>query len=198
MASTCSNRVAAASVTARGEGRVMVDASNGLHVRTANITPGGVTVGYAERDWVRAIRHGVNPDGRPIIYMPSEDFNRLTGADLAGLFAYLRSLQPAAPNVAEIHLPPLVKVAYAFNLMLDAAEKIDHNVPPSRPVEVAVSVEHGEYVAKTCIGCHGSGCSGGKIPGTPPGWPPAARIAVRGSASSDLTIPGPPQGRINL
>ena len=28
-----------------------------------------------------------------------------------------------------------------------------------------------------CIGCHGAGLSGGKIPGGPPDWPAAARLA---------------------
>jgi cytochrome c553 len=161
---------------ARGEGRSLIDAPNGLRVHTPNITSGGVTAGYAERDWVRAIRHGVKPNGKPIIYMPSDEFNRLTDADLGALVGYLRSLPPAAPNAGEIKLPLLMRAAYAFDLMLDAAQKIDHSVPPSRPVEVAVSVEHGGYVATTCTGCHGAGFSGGKIPGMPPNWPPAANL----------------------
>ena len=44
------------------------------------------------------------------------------------------------------------------------------------PVAAAVTVEHGAYVAAMCIGCHGAGLSGGKIPGGPPDWPAAANI----------------------
>ena len=36
--------------------------------------------------------------------------------------------------------------------------------------------EHGAYVANMCIGCHGEHLSGGRIPGGPPDWPPAANL----------------------
>jgi mono/diheme cytochrome c family protein len=45
------------------------------------------------------------------------------------------------------------------------------------PVAEGVSVEHGRYVAQMCTGCHGARLQGGKIPGAPPDWPPAARLA---------------------
>jgi mono/diheme cytochrome c family protein len=60
--------------------------------------------------------------------------------------------------------------------MQDAAQKIDHSLPPSQPVAEGVTVAHGAYVANMCIGCHGPGLSGGKIPGTPPDWAPAANL----------------------
>jgi mono/diheme cytochrome c family protein len=31
-------------------------------------------------------------------------------------------------------------------------------------------------VANTCIGCHGPGLGGGKVPGGPPQWPAAANL----------------------
>jgi len=39
-----------------------------------------------------------------------------------------------------------------------------------------VTVAHGAYVANMCISCHGAGLSGGKIPGAPPDWAPAANL----------------------
>ncbi|WP_229256438.1 hypothetical protein [Duganella lactea] len=44
------------------------------------------------RDWVRTLRHGVKPDGRPVQFMPSEDYNRLSDADTASLILYLQQL----------------------------------------------------------------------------------------------------------
>ncbi len=41
----------------------------------------------------------------------------------------------------------------------------------------AVTAAHGAYVANSCIGCHGPKLEGGKIPGAPPNWPAAARLA---------------------
>jgi mono/diheme cytochrome c family protein len=127
-------------------------------------------------DWVRTIRHGVKPDGRPLLIMPSEDWNRLTDADVAAIVAYTRQLPPAPGGGTEITLPMPMKALYAIGAIRDAAEKIDHRLPPAQPVPEAVSAEHGAYVANGCIGCHGAKLTGGKIPGTPPDWPPAARL----------------------
>ena len=67
-----------------------------LSARSPNITPGGVVAKYSDVDWVRAIRHGVRPDGRALFVMPSEDYNRFTDADVAALIAFARTLPPVA------------------------------------------------------------------------------------------------------
>lgn len=163
---------------ASGAGREFINDGKGLRVAGPNITtgPGGVVGDYRPVDWVRTIRHGVKPDGRPALIMPSEDYNRLTDADLQALVAYLRQMPPVAGNAAVVELPPPVKVAYAAGLLKDAAEKIDHALPPARPVPEGVTVEHGAYVASMCIGCHGASLAGGRIPGAPPDWPAAANL----------------------
>ena len=161
-----------------GAGRVFIDNADGLYVRTPDITPArlGMTAAYTEADWVRAVRHGVDPSGRALFIMPSEDYNRMHDADFAALVAYVRSLPPGSGQFAEIRMPAKIKALYGAGLIKDAAEKIDHSLPPPPPVPVAATAEHGRYVANMCIGCHGEGFSGGKIPGTPPDWPPASNL----------------------
>jgi mono/diheme cytochrome c family protein len=162
---------------ADGGGRLVVDDDKGMRVRAPNIAGGAPAVAsYTPLDWVRTIRHGVKPNGRPVLIMPSEDWNRLTDGDVAALVAYTRQLPPAQGGGAEVSLPMPVKALYAAGLIRDAAEKIDHRLPPAQPVPEAVSLEHGAYVANGCIACHGAKLTGGKIPGTPPDWPPAARL----------------------
>jgi len=163
---------------ANGAGREVVNEPGGMYVKSPNISPGtgSVVSGYKEADWVRAIRHGVSGQKHPLFLMPSRDYSRLTDADLAALVAYVRSLPPAPGEAAVIRLPLIVKGLYAFGEIKDDVELIDHAAPPPAPVPEAVSVEHGAYVANMCMGCHGSGLSGGKIPGTPPDWPPAANL----------------------
>lgn len=165
---------------ADGAGRAFIDSPDGLYVRAPNISPGagGVVARYGEADWVRAIRHCVKPDGRPMLIMPCEDYNRLTDVDLAALVAYARSLSPAAGEGAEFRMPLPVKAVYALGLLQDGAEKVDHTLPPAQPVAEGVSVEHGRYVANMCQGCHGPALDGGRIPGSPPDWPPASRLAA--------------------
>ncbi len=161
-----------------GAGADVVDDGNGMRVHAPNITPtaGGVAATYQPVDWVRTIRHGVKPNGEPAMVMPSEDYNRLTDADLAAMVAWLRQM-PAAPGPgATVQLPMLVKALYAAGVVRDAAETIDHTLAPSQPVAEAVTAAHGAYVANGCIGCHGATLAGGKIPGAPPEWPAAANL----------------------
>jgi mono/diheme cytochrome c family protein len=162
---------------ADGSGQVVVDDGKGLLVRAPNIAAGASTIAaYQPVDWVRTLRHGVKPNGRPLLIMPSEDYNRLTDADVAALVAFTRQLPPTKGLPGEIRLPMPMKALYALGKIPDAAEKIDHRLPPAQPVAEAVSVEHGAYVANSCIGCHGATLLGGEVPGAPPHWPAAARL----------------------
>lgn len=162
---------------ADGAGRTFVKTDN-LHLAGPNISPGpgSVVAGYQALDWVRTLRHGVKPDGRPVRVMPSEDYARLTDDDVGALVAFVRSLPPVAGGPAVIELPLPAQVLYGFGQIPDAAEKIDHHLPPARPVPEGVTIEHGRYVAQMCIGCHGPQLAGGRIPGSPPDWPAAPRL----------------------
>lgn len=162
---------------AKGGGRVVIDDGQGLFVRGPNISQGASTVAnYQVEDWVRAIRHGVKPSGRPALIMPSEDYNRLSDEDLGALIAYLQTLPATEGGPAEVRLSLPVRALYGLGLVQDAAEKIDHGLAPSPAMPRTVSVANGAYVASMCIGCHGAGLSGGKIPGAPPAWPAAANL----------------------
>lgn len=175
-----------------GAGKDVVNDGQGMHIHAPNITPGegSVVTGYRPADWVRTLRHGVKPDGRPAIVMPSEDYARMTDADLAAMVAYLRQMPPVAGTAAVLELPPLVKTLYATGVMHDAAEIIDHGLAPSVPVPEAVTAAHGAYVVNSCIGCHGATLSGGKIPGAPPEWPAAANLTPgEGSAMAHYPTP---------
>jgi mono/diheme cytochrome c family protein len=163
---------------ADGAGHVVVDDGKGLLVRSPDITPApkGVVAAYTPTDWVRTVRHGVKPDGRPVMIMPSEEYNRFVDADLAAVVAYVRQLPAAQGALAEIRLPMPVKALYAAGVFKDSSEKIDHSLPPAQPVPEGVTTAHGAYVANGCVGCHGAKLAGGKIPGAPPDWPPAAKL----------------------
>jgi len=160
-----------------GQGSVVVD-DGGMFVRSPDIgsSPQAVVARYSDADWVRTIRHGIKPDGRPVMVMPSEEYNRLVDADVAAIVAYARQLPAASGATAELRLPMLVKALYAVGVVRDASEKIDHTLPPSQPVAEGVTAAHGAYVANGCIGCHGNRLEGGKIPGAPPSWPAAAKL----------------------
>jgi mono/diheme cytochrome c family protein len=163
---------------ADGRGIAFIDSPGGMYVKSPNITtgPGGVVSDYNEGDWVRAIRHGANPQGHALVAMPSIDYNRMNDADLAALVAYTRSLAPVAGESAVFRLPMVVKALYGLGVIKDSAERIDHRKPPPQPVAPAATAQYGAYLANMCIGCHGASLSGGKIAGAPREWPPAANL----------------------
>lgn len=162
---------------ANGGGRVFVDNGDDMRLRGPNISPGAgsAVAGYQASDWVRAIRHGIAPGGRPLMIMPSQDYG-FTDADLASLVAYVQAFPAATGGPAEVKLPLPARVLYGFGLIEDAAAKIDHRLPAPQPVPEAVSLQHGAYVANMCLGCHGPQLAGGRIRGGPPDWPAAANL----------------------
>jgi mono/diheme cytochrome c family protein len=174
-----------------GGGHTMVDdQDSGLFISAPNITRGGsATASYSDADWLRLLRHGVKPSGRPAFIMPSEDYAQMADEDVAALVSYIRSLPAATEYNAEFRLPLMMKGLYAFGVIKDSAEKIDHTrrAPARVPDDTH---EKGAYVANVCSGCHGAGLAGGKIPGAPPTWPAAANLttASDGAMSSYSTV----------
>lgn len=118
---------------ADGRGRVMIDEPGGHYVRAPNITPHptSAVAGYAEADWVRAIRHGVDRAGRALLEMPSEAYNRMYDTDFAAMVAYTRSLPAAEGETAVVRLPLVKKALYGIGAIGDSAGAIDHRLPPA-------------------------------------------------------------------
>lgn len=152
-----------------GSGKVIMDAPLVGTVSGSNLTTGEGGVGqlYSDSDWARAIRHGIGPDGKPLLVMPSQEFNAMNDNDLGMMIAYLKSLPPVdhllAPNAAG----PLGRILLVTNLApILPVEQIDHTAPRAA-VEPGATVAYGQYLAQNCIGCHGVGLSGGPLPGLP-------------------------------
>jgi mono/diheme cytochrome c family protein len=163
-----------------GAGKTFIDEPNGFYARGANLTSGSGSAvkPYTEKDWVRSIRHGIKPDGRPLFIMPSEDYARFSDKDVADIVAYIRALPAQQAEAGSLYrLPLIVKLVHGAGILKDSAEKIDHSQPPAQPVPVGVTLEHGRYLVQTCTGCHGAKLEGGKIAGAPPHWPPAANLS---------------------
>ena len=88
------------------------------------------------------------------------------------------ALAPTKGEAARFELPLLVKALYAADIVKDAAQRIDHRLPPATPVAEGPTATHRAYVANMCRGCHGEALKGGPIPGAPPDWPPAANLTA--------------------
>lgn len=141
-----------------------------VSIPTPNLTSGAGGVGgmLTDEDWVRAIRHGVNHEGKGIFIMPSNTFYYLSDEDLGALIAFLKS-QPAVDNVLpEKRIEPLGRVMMAVGMFPPlAVDQIDHTNPPSAAPAPGVTVAYGEYLSRTCTDCHGADLNG--KPFGPPG-----------------------------
>lgn len=151
-------------------GTIMEDDPAFGRLVASNLTAGqgGVGGSYTDADWVRAIRHGIGSDGKPLFVMPSNEYFSLDDGDLGALIAFIKSRPPVDNVLPASSAGPIARALIltgAFPLL--AAEIIDHDAPRPEPVVRDVNVEFGAYVAQTCFGCHGAGLSGGPIPGVP-------------------------------
>jgi hypothetical protein len=57
------------------EGKVFFEDPEIGKIYSPNLTrgKGGVGSNYSDKDWIRAIRHGINPKGNALLIMPSTD-----------------------------------------------------------------------------------------------------------------------------
>lgn len=137
---------------------------------------GGVSPDYGDIDYLRAIRHGVNRNGRPLLLMPSHEFAHFSDRDMGDLLAYLNSVPPVNRERVPLTVGPLARALILANKITIPAERIDHGSVAPQNILPGVTVEYGKYLAVGCQGCHRPGYTGGKIAGAPPHWPPAADL----------------------
>ena len=146
---------------------------------------GGAAAVYSDADFVRAIRHGIDPTGKPLMIMPAGAYWHYSDADLAAIIAYVQSVPPVDNDLGGKELGLLGRVLVgAGALDVLAAEHIDHNGPRPADAQQAVSAGYGEYIANTtdCRSCHGVNLTGGKS--LEPGAPPAPSLAPDGSLAN--------------
>jgi mono/diheme cytochrome c family protein len=138
------------------------------HIESKNLTPGkgGAGSEFKDKDWVRAIRHGVNPENHSLFIMPAPNFWYYSDKDLGDIIAYVKSIPPVDKETREPNLNLLGKAMIGAGILgkgVLAAQDIQHNIRPDFP-PVGVSVEYGTYLVNVsgCHDCHGSKLSGGK------------------------------------
>ena len=110
----------------------------------SNLTSGRGGIGnvFTDEDYVRAIRHGIGPDNKSLVLMPSEQFNKISDEDLGAMIAYLKSLPPVDNELDESGLGPLGRILAVFEGSLLPATLIDHDAPraPSPVLECLLNM----------------------------------------------------------
>lgn len=147
----------------------------------ANLTKGkgGRPADYSEKDFVKALKHGLRRDDTPLIFMPAHEYTLLSEHDMSAIIAYCSSLPNVDRELPEANLGPLAKVlADIGKLPLLPAEMIDHTRKLVKDVKAEISVEYGKYLATSCQGCHKETMKGGEP--IAPGYPVVADISSTG------------------
>lgn len=156
-------------------GKVSFDDPSVGQIYASNLTTGEGGVGrtYTDADWVRAIRHGIGPDGRSLVITPAQYYYHLSDEDLGAIIAYIKSRPPVDNELPQPSVGPLGKLFLALFNPSDwlPAEKIDHTSPRPTTPAPGVNAQYGRYLVQTstCLVCHGqlelSAAPGGALAG---------------------------------
>jgi cytochrome c553 len=162
----CSSRACHGADLAGGE-RIDLGPVGSIHAPNLSV----LAVAYADGELARLVRHGIKKDGRTVRFMPVQDFNWLSDADLIAIVSYLRTVPPVDRENDSTNVKTLGKVLdRRGQVRLDVAGHMDHTridqAPPPSPTP-----EYGRFLARACTGCHGEHLSGGPIPGAPSSVP---------------------------
>jgi mono/diheme cytochrome c family protein len=132
---------------------------------SSNLTPAGQLSRWSDVEIFRAIRNGVDRDGRRLIIMSYTNAGKLSDDDTRAVIAYLRSLPPAGKPTED---PP--DRLNLLGVMMLGAGMLPHGWPVSTDVITAPpkgpTLRYGEYLLsyQDCRACHGDKLTGG-VPG---------------------------------
>lgn len=155
-------------------GQAVIDEAPIGTIYAPNIT--GLAETHSEADLVRAIRHGVDTDGRQLMVMPAETFVHFSAKDLAAVITYLQTVPRSGEDTPPPELAPVGRILLGAGMFGDVfpAEYIDHAAPFHEMPEIGANVAYGEYASRFCMSCHGEDLNGSQPPD--PESPPAPSL----------------------
>ena len=106
---------------------------------------GGIGAGYGPMDWGRMLRHGLNPNGERLQYMPIDRWQRISDDDLHAVVSWLLRVPPVNRSLGTSWQ----------GWSWDVAE--DGGVTPMSATR-APDEDYGTYLATLagCVDCHGN------------------------------------------
>lgn len=130
-------------------------------VYAPNLTPAGPLKGWSDGEIVRALRQGVDRDGRALSIMPSEDYRHLSDVDAAALVAYLRTQPPVTRGLPEKQMNLIGAVLVGLGVYPSSLQE-PLIAPVTSPLQAATP-EYGRYLVDVagCATCHGEALTGG-------------------------------------
>ncbi len=126
-----------------------------------NLTPGGPLKNWTDGEIIRAIREGIDKNGRGLFIMPSEVFHNLSDADVQAIVAYLRSQPEVKRDTPPTSFNVVGAVFVGAGIFSTSAQ-----TPISQPVvapPAGATADYGKYLVSVlgCRVCHGENLAGG-------------------------------------
>jgi cytochrome c553 len=138
---------------------------------------------FSDRDFDRAIRHGLRPDGTSVAeFMPSDAFQYMSDADLADILAFIRS----HPLHGAAHAVPSYGIKLRIGLLTGLAKTGRMWFPlQKQALDLGPNYERGRQLAMTACGeCHTTALQGETPP--QPHHPPDLSIVAAYSRADFL------------
>jgi mono/diheme cytochrome c family protein len=137
-----------------------------------NLTPSGDIKDWTDGQVIRAIREGVDRNGRSLLVMPSANFRNMSDADVQALVAYVRSQPATGGPTPKNQFNVLGAIFMNLSDFRTAQQPVGHVTAP-QPETPA----YGKYLVDIlgCRDCHGAQLQG-KVENGQPGPPPGPNL----------------------
>ncbi len=149
-----------------------------------NLTPGGPLKNWSDAEIIRAIREGVDNQGRPLVIMPSSSFHYLSDEDVQAIVMALRAQPAVNRDLPGRSLSPVAAAIVGSGVFPTSAQ-----APITTPVQTPAigTAEYGKYVtmALACQDCHGPEMTGMSSGGFGPSAP-NAKVIVKSWSEADF------------
>jgi len=141
-------------------GTVVDDIPNLVRLVAPNIST--VLPKYTDAQLATVLRKGVKPDGKTVLFMPSEMFRHLRDEDLARVIAYVRTQPVVSDGVNEkTQLRPIGRLIIANGDYQLAARVIESLPMAASSFDANDPVSRGRYLTMNfCSECHGQDLQG--------------------------------------
>ncbi|HEX5238020.1 MAG TPA: cytochrome c [Sphingomicrobium sp.] len=139
-------------------GQIAIDDPSLARLYAPNLTL--VAASATDQQLARAIRQGIEVDGKPLALMPSAQYARLDDRQVAALIAAIRALPRGGRPTPPVRLGPVGIVGVALGQFPTAHQLVEED-SPHLPMDVAPQFERGRaLVMVNCAECHGPALEG--------------------------------------
>lgn len=161
-------------------GQVMEDDPLIGRLVSSNLTTGDGGIGgvYNDAGWYTAIRHGIRPEGKSLLAMPSRELNILSDEDLGIVVSLIKNSPPVDKILPRSRLGLMGRVFLLQGLPILSAEQVEGSPQPPIPPEPGETAEYGQYLAALCAICHGDDLAGVDEPGGGTNLTPGGELAA--------------------